>query len=312
MLTLQARAKINWTLDILERRDDGYHRMDMLMTSVELADELTLEFSDELNLRVAGNENLSGEENLVLQAARALKEETSCTMGANFWLEKHVPVGAGMGGGSADAAAALLGLNRLWETGLSLEQLRAVALRVGADVPFLLRGGLARVGGIGETIEPLPAQPSVPLVLIQPCKALSTREVFQAYDSLSNVSHPNTEEAMTALLKVDLGRLSIFGGNVLQQAAEIGRPQIAEAVAALDACGAAYACMTGSGSAVFGAFHDEGDAREAFRTLGRRWRKCWKPPRGKKSPRPPWRPGWNAPKRRSTATLLARRKCSRA
>lgn len=275
MPTLKARAKINWTLDILGRREDGYHRMDMLMSTVELSDELSLEPSDTLTLQVTGSAGLSDADNLVLKAARALQEETGCTLGAAFRLTKHAPIGAGMGGGSADAAAALWGLNRLWQLGLDETALESIALRVGADVPFLLKGGFARVGGIGEAIVPLPPPAAIPLVLVQPCQALSTREVFTAFDRLAHVAHPDTDAAQQALLRGDLHTLAHVAGNVLQQAGEAKRPQIAEAVAALEACGAAFAQMTGSGSAVFGAFTQPSAALHAWQTLRKRWHRCW-------------------------------------
>lgn len=275
MLRLLARGKINWSLDILGLRGDGYHRMDMLMESVELADVLTLEPDDDLRLTATGCEGFAGEDNLVLRAARALKETAGCARGAALTLVKRIPVGAGMGGGSADAAAALVGLNRLWGLRLPTAQLEEIGARIGADVPFLVRGGLARVGGIGEAVRSLPSPPPVPLVVLQPCGALSTREVFAAYDTLPSVRHPDTDRAKEALLGRDLMVFGLHAGNVLAQAGEEKRPQIAEGVAALDACGARFAMMTGSGSAVFGAFANQSDAEEAYRILRRRWRKCW-------------------------------------
>ena len=275
MLRLKARAKINWSLDILGRREDGYHLMDMLMACVELGDELTMEPAETLNLRILGNDMLPADNNLVLKAARALQTATGTAFGASLELLKHAPVGAGMGGGSADAAAALVGLNRLWNLNLPEETLMNIGLSIGADVPFLLTGGLARVGGIGEVVHKLPDRTPVPLVIIQPCRPLSTKEVFETFDALGAVTHPNTTEAQQALLDGDLALLSAHAGNVLQQASEAKRPQISEAVAALDACGAVLATMTGSGSAVFGAFQTQAEASEAYRTLHKRWRKCW-------------------------------------
>jgi 4-diphosphocytidyl-2-C-methyl-D-erythritol kinase len=275
MLRLKARAKINWSLDILSKREDGYHTMDMLMGSVELADELTFEGADTLTLTVVGNDALSSADNLVYKAAAALARETGCRRGAAITLTKRVPVGAGMGGGSADAAATLLGLNNLWGTTLPKERLLAIGLTLGADVPFALTGGLARVGGIGEVIKPLFPPPSWPLVIIQPCQALWTREVFTTYDALTAVRHPRTDTAQAALLTGDLPSFAANAGNVLQQVVEGMRPQIPEAVAALEACGACYACMTGSGSAVFGIFARDADAQVAYQRLHKRWRKCW-------------------------------------
>lgn len=275
MLRLAARGKINWTLDILGRRKDGYHLMDMLMSSVELADLLTVEPADELTLTMIGKEDLNVSDNLVLRAARSLQNAVDCKAGASLTLSKRLPVGAGMGGGSADAAAALIGLNRLWNANCDAETLASVGLSVGADVPFLLTGGFARVGGIGESIRSLPAPASVPLVILQPAKPLSTPDVFSAYDRLTSVRHPNTDQAQSALTAGNLAAVAASAGNVLQQAVESGQPQIEEALAALEACGAAYATMTGSGSAVFGAFENENEAKAAFRLLRKRWRKCW-------------------------------------
>jgi 4-diphosphocytidyl-2-C-methyl-D-erythritol kinase len=275
MLRLKARAKINWSLDILTKRDDGYHTMDMLMSSVELADELTFDEADVLTLTIVGNDALTSADNLVLKAAATLVRETGCAHGAAITLTKRVPVGAGMGGGSADAAAALLGLNCLWGTELSQERLLAIGLTLGADVPFTLTGGLARVGGIGEAITPLFPPPSWPLVIVQPCQALWTREVFAAYDVLPAIRHPSTGAAQAALLASDLPAFAVNAGNVLQQVVEGARPQIPEAVAALEACGATYASMTGSGSAVYGVFTRDTDAQAAYRLLHKRWRRCW-------------------------------------
>jgi 4-diphosphocytidyl-2-C-methyl-D-erythritol kinase len=275
MLVLHARAKVNWTLDILGMLPNGYHRMDMLMSAVELADELTLEPTQSLTLSVDRNPTLQTDDNLVLQAAFALRRETGCKLGAKCALDKRIPIGAGMGGGSADAAAALLGLNQLWNLGLTLAELQKIGFTIGADVPFLLAGGFARVGGAGEEISVRPQLAPFPLVIVQPCLPLSTREVFMAYDMLPFIKRPNTDAAERALLSGDLSALNNSAGNVLQQASESLRPQITEAHAALTACGAEFSTMTGSGSAVFGAFETEYAAKQAYGNLRKRWRKCW-------------------------------------
>lgn len=275
MLKVTARAKINWSLDILGTLSSGYHRMDMLTSCVGLSDELRLAPHADVRLTVTGNPEIAAEGNLVLKAADALRRETGFTGGADIILLKRIPHGAGMGGGSADAAAALVGLNRLWNLGLPAKSLHTIAQTLGADVPFFLTGGFARVGGFGEEILPLPALSEIPLMIVQPCKPQSTAEVFAMYDSLKAVSHPDTGAAQEAILRSDLAALQKAAGNVLQQALEPRTPQIAEAIAALDACGAGFAAMTGSGSAVFGAFAKENEAETAYRTLRRRWKKCW-------------------------------------
>jgi len=275
MLKVTARAKINWSLDILGTLSGGYHQMDMLMGNVSLSDALYLAPSDTLRLTVRGNPEIAAADNIVLKAASALQAKTGCSEGAAITLVKRIPHGAGMGGGSADAAAALLGLNQLWNLGLSPDDLCQIAQTLGADVPFFLTGGFARIGGFGEVIQPLPPLPETPLVILQPCKPQFTKEVFTLYDQLVKVSHPDTDTALSALLRSDFAALQKTAGNVLRQALEPRAPQIAEAIAALDACGAVFATMTGSGSAVFGAFENADAAAAAHRTLRKRWKKCW-------------------------------------
>ena len=275
MLKVTARAKINWTLDITGTLSNGYHKMDMLMGNVALADELLIAPHNKLKLTTIGKPVLDAKDNIVIKAANALKTETGYPGGAEMTLHKHIPHGAGMGGGSADAAAALIGLNKIWQTGLSVDALARLAQTLGADVPFFITGGFARVGGFGEVIAPLPPLPQIALVIIQPCKPQSTLDVFLLYDSLNTVSHPATDAAQNALLQADFNAFSAAAGNVLQQALEPCSPQITEAVAALDACGAVYAAMTGSGSAVFGAFPNASVASAAHRMLRKRWKKCW-------------------------------------
>ena len=275
MLRLKAHAKINWSLDILGSRGDGYHRMDMLMESVTLHDSLTIFPAETLSLSMVGGNALPSDNNLVLRAARALQAATGTDSGAAITLTKRIPVGAGMGGGSADAAAAFVGLNTLWGTGLTIPALQEIALPLGADIPFMLVGGLARVGGIGEQLRWLPIPAQTHLVVVQPCQALSTKAVFQAYDRLGDVRHPDTESAQRAVQARDYPLLNASGGNVLLQASQQARPQIGEALAALEAFGAAYAQMTGSGSAVFGAFCSATQASAACRVLKKRWNRCW-------------------------------------
>ncbi len=274
MLKLTARAKINWSLDILGQLPNGYHRMDMLMSNISLADTLTFFPQESLTLRIEGSGGLSVEDNLVLRAASALQEAAGFAGGAEIVLHKRIPHGAGLGGGSADAAATLVGLNKLWKLALSQDTLHALAQSLGADVPFFLTGGFARIGGFGEEITTLPPLPEIPLVILQPCGPQPTKDVFTLFDTLVKVTHPDTVSAQHALLASDFIAFSNASGNVLQQALEPQKPQISEGIAALYACGAAYAAMSGSGSAVFGAFTDESSALSAQRTLKKRWKRC--------------------------------------
>lgn len=271
-MRIKARAKINWTLDILGQREDGYHLMDMLMQPVSLADTITLTPASELTLTTGGIPRVAANpKNLAYRAAAALQKATGCTKGAAIHVEKRIPVGAGMGGGSADAAGVLAGLNRLWGTGLNQVQLEEIGLTLGADVPFCLRGGLARTTGIGESMKPLPCRKAYDLVVVQPCRGLSTGEVFAAYHEKHGGMHPATDAAQQALAAGDTALLVESLGNVLQEVSLEMRPPIGEAIALLKQRGARAALMTGSGSAVFGVFPGEEEARQAARSLRLRW-----------------------------------------
>lgn len=271
-----ARAKINWTLDIVGKREDGYHLMDMLMQPVELADELDLAAADELMLSVDGYPRVkAGPENLALRAAQALREQTGYRGGASIRLHKRIPVGAGLGGGSADAAGVLAGLNRLWETGLTQQELETLGLQLGADVPFCLRGGLQHAQGVGEALTPMACGGMYWLVILQPCPGLSTREVFGRFRLDARENRPDTRAAAAALAAGDWRALCRSLGNVLQEVSAEMRPEIGEGIAALREQGAAGAWMTGSGSAVFGLFTRAQTAREAQEKLRRRWRSCF-------------------------------------
>ena len=271
-MQLEARGKINWSLDITGLREDGYHLMDMLMQPVTLADTVTLTPADDLSLVTGGFPLLKADDrHLAMRAARLLKEYTGYGSGAEIKVFKRIPVGAGMGGGSADAAAVLWGLNRLWKTGLSQDELEKLGLTLGADVPFCLRGGLTRTRGIGEQMENLSCARSFPLIIIQPCRGLSTKEVFQAFHESDCPRHPDTSSAVSALAAGDLPDLRRSLDNVLQPVSIRMRPEIGKALQRLKDSGAEIALMTGSGSAVFGVFRTPVKARAAFSSLAPLW-----------------------------------------
>ena len=272
-MLVEAFAKINWSLDVVGVREDGYHLLDMLMQPVSLADDVFLTPGKELALSTSGYPPVRADAgNLAYRAAAALREATGCTMGAAIHVHKRIPVGAGLGGGSADAAAVLFGLNRLWETGLSAPRLEEIGLKLGADVPFCLRGGLTRTRGIGEEMDNLPCRYSYWLVLVQPCRGLSTREVFQDWTAEDRAAHPDTEQARAALAEGDLPRLCGSIRNMLQPVSERKLPEIGAAIRRLKEEGALTALMTGSGSAVFGVFRTGDGARRAAEKLHKRWR----------------------------------------
>ncbi len=275
-MRLKARAKINWTLDIVGQREDGYHLMDMLMQPVTLADDITLTPAPDVILTTGGTPLLPADEkHLAYRAAMALKKHTGYPQGANIHVEKHIPVGAGMGGGSADAAGVLIGLNKLWDLNLSVSELETIGLTLGADVPFCIRGGLTRTTGIGEIMEDLPCGKNWPLVVIQPCEGLSTKEIFTAYHEGVVEHRPDNASAASALAEGNSTALAASMANVMQPVSEARLEGIAQAIAALQQHGAFAAQMTGSGSAVFGAFEDESAAKTAYESLHARWERTW-------------------------------------
>lgn len=276
-MQLKAWAKINWSLDILGQREDGYHLMDMVMQLIELHDDMTIEASDELSLQVDGRVRVPDTaDNLVLRAAQALRGHAGIQAGAAIHLHKRIPVCAGLGGGSADAACVLHGLNKLWNVNYPLETLCEIGLKIGADVPFCLTGGLMRAEGIGEILTPHPCRRTLPLVIIQPCRGLSTGQVFSALHQLppDKICHPDTENVLAALQDGNLHLLSRSLGNTLQPVSEQMRPAIRECISLLRGHGARAAQMTGSGSAVYGVFSTPAAARTAWESLRKKYRIC--------------------------------------
>ena len=271
-LKIQARAKINWTLDVVGTLPNGYHDLDMLMQSVTLCDQMTMEEAPQLTLyvRAQGRSFVPADgNNLVLKAAAALQAATGCTRGARITLKKYIPVAAGMGGGSSDAAAALVGLNRLWGLGLSPDKLEEIGLTVGADVPFCLHGGTAMVTGIGETICPLPLLPPIAFVVAKPPEGISTAEAYRAVDAAPLTRRPDNAAARRAVQDGDLAALLPQFINVFSAATAL--PGVEQIRRAMLSHGAHAACMTGSGSAVFGVFVDDDAADRCAAALSARW-----------------------------------------
>ena len=272
-MLLKAFAKINWSLDITGVRPDGYHLMDMVMQPVSLADEIELRPAPDLRIYTDGNPpSRADHSNLAWRAADLLRRTFQKDEGVSISLHKTIPMGAGLGGGSADAAAVLFGLNRLWHLNLSSEKLEEIGLSLGADVPFCLRGGLVRTRGIGEWLEDKPCAINYWLLVFQPCHALSTREIFENYHASDSLLRPDTGNVLSALATGNASLLADSVGNVLESVSAARCPEIPEAVSALKAAGAFAARMTGSGSAVFGVFRSRALAVKARAVLSPRYR----------------------------------------
>ena len=275
-LLVRARAKINWTLDVLGQRPDGYHELDMLISSVTLCDQMDIREADDLSLFLSSSRHSfvpADDRNLVMRAALALQEAAGIRKGAEIRLRKYIPVCAGMGGGSSDAAGALAALNRLWNCQLPLEELCRIGLKIGADVPFCLHGGLCRVQGIGEQVMPRPMGHPIYLIAIQPGRGLSTKEVFESLhtDGIRPEDRPDNDAAERALAVGRLHDLVDAMGNVLEPVSARKRPRIRRALSDLADSGAIGVQMTGSGSVVYGIYSNAYRCREALASLQKKY-----------------------------------------
>ena len=255
-MRLRAPAKVNWALNVTGVRENGYHELDMLMQTVELHDTLEIEEDEGLSLTCGREDVPCDERNLVMRAARALQAACGCEKGARMRLVKRIPSQAGLGGGSSDCAAALKGLNELWGLRLGEERLREIGLRLGADVPFCLTGGLCRARGLGEALTPLPSR-SRRVLLVKPAQGLSTPEVFHAFDRLGGPDAGDIEAAARALALGDDELLARSARNMLTDAAISLCPEVRETLLALRELGASFCAMSGSGSACLALFPED-------------------------------------------------------
>ena len=256
----RAYGKINLSLDVLGRRANGYHDVSMVMQTVDLYDVITLRklsYRDGIILTTDVDNIPLDEGNIVYKAIKLVKEEYGIDIGVSADIKKRLPVAAGMGGGSADSAAALRGMNTLFELGLKSERLEELGVRLGADVPFLIKRGIALAEGIGEKLTALPAFPECSLVIVNPNVSVSTKEVYEAFDSLTEVVHPDIKKLTDSLGKEDLGYIVKLLGNVLEDVTIKKHGIIDEIKRLLVENGAVFSMMTGSGPTVFGIFENE-------------------------------------------------------
>jgi 4-diphosphocytidyl-2-C-methyl-D-erythritol kinase len=273
-LVLNAAAKVNLVLEVLGKRDDDYHELITVMQAVDLSDRITLDDADVLELRSRAPGVPTDERNLALRAAMALREAAGVTRGARITLDKQIPVAAGLGGGSTDAAAVLLGLNRMWRLRWPLARLDEVATKLGMDVPFFLRGGTALATGRGERIEPLRGR-SLGLVLVNPRFAVSTAAMYAQVTPAMYTDGGHAKTLCADLPRRSPARVAASLYNGLQEAAVAAHPPIGRIRAALLAAGALGALMSGSGPTVFGVARSFEHARQIRRRMTRGAWDCW-------------------------------------
>jgi 4-diphosphocytidyl-2-C-methyl-D-erythritol kinase len=252
-LLVKAPAKINLSLDVLNKRPDGYHEVEMIMTTIDLADrlELTLLEKDQIKIQSHNRFVPDDQRNLAYQAANLLKERFQIQKGVVISIDKSIPVAAGLAGGSSDAAATLRGLNQLWGLGLTLDELAKIGAEIGSDVSFCVYGGTALAKGRGEEIIELPAPPMCWVILAKPFIGVSTADVYRRLD-VNHLKHPNTAEMIKGITNGDYRQVCDNMGNVLESVTLNVHPEVAQIKEQMKRFGADAVLMSGSGPTVFG------------------------------------------------------------
>ncbi|MDO4327868.1 MAG: 4-(cytidine 5'-diphospho)-2-C-methyl-D-erythritol kinase [Lachnospiraceae bacterium] len=270
-LKLKAYGKINLALDVLRRREDGYHDVRMIMQTVGIYDQVELQLKQEPGITVETNLSYLpvNENNLVYQAANLLMKEFNVEQGLHISLRKFLPVAAGMAGGSSDAAAVLFGVNKMFQLGLSREELMDRGVKIGADVPYCILRGTALSEGIGEKLTPLPPMPQCQVVIAKPGISVSTKYVYENLhaNELRPEQHPDIDGMVEAIRSQDLYQVASKFGNVLELVTAEKYPVIQEIKDVMREYGAVNALMSGSGPTVFGLFMNPKAAQDAYEEL---------------------------------------------
>lgn len=272
---LRASAKVNLVLEVLGKRPDGYHELSTVMQAVDLFDRLTVEAAATITLETSEPALPTDDRNLVVRAARLLQEAAGIKAGARIVLDKRIPLAAGLGGGSSDAAATLLGLNRLWGLRWRRERLVELAVKLGMDVPFFLGRGRALGTSRGEVLSALPGVGGYALVLVNPGMGLSTQEVYGRVPPGWRAESDGTKRMLDALKKRNVVRVAGALTNHLEHWVEPAMPVIGRMKAALFAAGALGAAMSGSGPTVFGLARSLDQARQIQRRVNRGGWSAW-------------------------------------
>lgn len=258
MLYVKAPAKINLTLDVLYKRPDNYHEVEMIMTTVDLSDRIGLESRADGFIKIISTNGFIPDDsrNLAYQAAQLIKDTYGIAHGVTISIEKEIPVAAGLAGGSSDAAATLKGLNELWELGLSIDTLAELGAKIGSDVSFCIYGGTALATGRGEKIQKLPAPPTCWVVLAKPKIGVSTAQVYGGLN-IEGIEHPNTKMMIQAIETNDYGLMCNSVGNVLESVTFNLHPEVVMIKEQMKRFGADAVLMSGSGPTVFGLVDNE-------------------------------------------------------
>lgn len=272
-IRLKARAKINLGLDVTGKREDGYHEVRMVMQSINLFDRITLTKSREQGIRIRTNRAYlpTNEDNLIYKAVRLMMDEYGIHSGMDVVLDKFIPVAAGLAGGSSDAAAAMVGMTRLFSIKTSMTRLMELGVKIGADVPFCIMRGTVLAEGIGERLTRLEPMPSCPILIAKPGINVSTKFVYSNLKLDENTVHPDIDGMIDAIKRRDISGVCAKMGNVLESVTIREYPVIEEIKRQMMVSGAINAMMSGSGPTVFGVFGNRknaGACADALRASG--------------------------------------------
>ena len=265
VIKLKALAKINLGLDVLGRRENGYHDVRMIMQSIYLYDNVTIEKQEEPGIKLVTNLHYLpiDEKNIAYKAAKMLMDEFQISCGVKIVLDKHIPVAAGMAGGSSNAAAVLVGMNRLFGLNLSQQDLMDRGVKLGADVPYCVMRGTVLAEGIGEILTPLDPLPKCYILVAKPTVSVSTKTVYEKLDSHEIEDHPDIDGILEGLKNADLKKVASSMGNVLERVTVDDHPIIEDIKKVMKENGALNAMMSGSGPTVFGIYEDKKLAKQA-------------------------------------------------
>ncbi len=268
-IELKALGKINLGLDVLGRRENGYHDVRMVMQTVYLYDQITIKKRRKSGIGIETNLYYLpvNENNLAYRAAKLLMDEFRIEDGISIRLNKHIPVAAGMAGGSSNAAAVLFGMNRIFGLGLTMEELMKRGVTLGADVPYCIMRGTVLAEGIGEVLTPLAPMPKCFVLLAKPPVAVSTKLVYEKLDSQEIEKHPDIDGIIEGLEQQSLAKITASMGNVLERVTALEYPVIDKIKNTMKTAGALNAMMSGSGPTVFGIFEDKNRARAAAQKI---------------------------------------------
>lgn len=264
-IKLKALAKINLGLDVVRRREDGYHEVRMVMQTIHLYDQLLIQKSETPGIQIHSNLSFLpvNENNLVYKAGKLLMDEFDIHTGVSVELNKRIPVAAGMAGGSTDAATMLYGMNQLFGLKLKRKDLMERGVQIGADVPYCIMRGTALAEGIGEKLSSLPPMVKCPVLIAKPAVSVSTKFVYQNLKLNEQTPHPDIDALITDIRNSDLDNICADMGNVLETVTISNYPVIAQIKEQMLKSGAKASMMSGSGPTVFGLFGDEETARRA-------------------------------------------------